>query len=160
MRAHATQGDTHNRSDYAKGMQETRNGYTHSAGAGMACQLSTGTGMEVSLMPSWQRWAAQLTLSNRRWGLLWMVSTATCQTQRHEGRGDMSDGKGRETKKQKIKTNNRQKWHEPRHENSNHEANSRQNCSDGRCSFTKCSFKPFNINEIQVITHWPRLHWY
>ncbi len=89
MRAHATRGETQNRGDHDKGKQETRIGYTHSAGAGMACQLSTGTVMEVSLMPSWQRWAAQLTLSNRRWGLLWMVSTATCQTQRHEGRGDM-----------------------------------------------------------------------
>lgn len=55
-------------------------GYTHSIVAGVAfrepsCQFSTGTGMQVSLMVSWQRRDRGGPLSSSSWALLWTVST-------------------------------------------------------------------------------------
>lgn len=55
-------------------------GYTHSIVAGVAlrelsCQFSTGTGMQVSLMVSWQRRDRGSPLSSSSWALLWTVST-------------------------------------------------------------------------------------
>lgn len=59
----------------------TGRGYTHSIVAGVAlrepsCQFSTGTGMQVSLMVSWQRRERSGgPLSSSSWALLWTVST-------------------------------------------------------------------------------------
>lgn len=61
-------------------MQVNGRGYTHSIVAGVAlkepsCQFSTGTGMQVSLMVSWQRRDRGGPLSSSSWALLWTVST-------------------------------------------------------------------------------------
>lgn len=61
-------------------MQVNGRGYTHSIVAGVAlrepsCQFSTGTGMQVSLMVSWQRKDSGGPLSSSSWALLWTVST-------------------------------------------------------------------------------------
>lgn len=61
-------------------MEVNGRGYTHSIKAGVAlrqpsCQFSTGTGMQVSLMVSWQRKDKGGPLSSSSWALLWTVST-------------------------------------------------------------------------------------
>lgn len=61
-------------------MQVNGRGYTHSIVVGVAlrepsCQFSTGTGMQVSLMVSWQRKDRGGPLSSSSWELLWTVST-------------------------------------------------------------------------------------
>lgn len=73
-------------------------GYTHSIVAGVAlrepsCQFSTGTGMQVSLMVSWQRRDRGGPLSSSSWALLWTVSTI-------EGGGGAEGGgfRGREAR--------------------------------------------------------------
>lgn len=75
-----------------------RRRYTHSRTAGVAlrepsCQFSTGTGMQVSLMGSWQRKEREGPVSSRSWGLLWTVSTRGGGGG-SEGRGQGGQGKG------------------------------------------------------------------
>ncbi len=160
MRAHATRGETQNRGDHDKGKARNQD-WLHTLGGGrhgLPVEHRDGNGGLADAILTALGGTAHTLQQEVRVTLdgfhCHMSNPAAWGTWRHE-----SDGKGRETKKQKIKTNNRQKWHEPRHENGSHEANSRQNCSDGRCSFIKCCFKNHsNNNEIQVNTHWPRLH--
>lgn len=74
-------------------------GYTHSIVAGVAlrqpsCQFSTGTGMQVSLMVSWQRKDRGGPLSSSSWALLWTVSTTERRGLRR-GRRRQRSGRGR-----------------------------------------------------------------
>lgn len=74
-------------------VQVNGRGYTHSIVAGVAlrepsCQFSTGTGMQVSLMVSWQRRDRGGPLSSSSWALLWNVSTT------EGGGGGRGQGKG------------------------------------------------------------------
>lgn len=71
-----------------------KGGYTHSRVMGVAlrqpsCQFSTGTGMQVSLMVSWQRKVTVGPLSRITWTLLWTVSTTE-----GGGGGGQKKGKG------------------------------------------------------------------
>lgn len=75
------------------GVRTDGKGYTHSIVVGVAlrepsCQFSTGTGMQVSLMVSWQRKDRGVPLSSSSWALLWTVSTT-------EGGGGGRRGRGR-----------------------------------------------------------------
>lgn len=79
-------------------MRVNGRGYTHSIVAGVAfrrpsCQFSTGTGMQVSLMVSWQRKDSGGPLSSSSWALLWTVSTTEG---RWRGRGGAEEVRGRE----------------------------------------------------------------
>ena len=80
-------------------MQVNGRGYTHSIVAGVAfrkpsCQFSTGTGMQVSLMVSWQRRDRGWPLSSSSWALLWTVSTTEGGGGGRGGRGGGGRGQG------------------------------------------------------------------
>lgn len=84
-----------------------------------------------------------------------MSNPAAWGTWRHE-----SDVKGRETKKQKIKTNNRQKWHKQRHGNTSREAKLTPELQWWTMLFYKCFFQLNHKNicfNAHAITHRPRL---
>ena len=94
--------DHRNKVDEVEGAWKRKGGYTHSRVVGAAlrqpsCQFSTGTGMQVSLMVSWQRKVTVGPLSRSTWTLLWTVSTT-------EGGGVYGDRRPKEEGKEDIKT--------------------------------------------------------